>query len=112
MTEIPADFPRQAPLASIAGVQPKLTMIRTADGRYVQGQTDDELRARYDMCADLVDQLVRYCEKKARERPEWSQDELLRKVDTSVRSKGWDVSSEELNWVMARMRERVTAPGS
>jgi hypothetical protein len=84
-------------------------VVRTADGNYIQGLTEGELQARYEMCLDLVDQLVRYCEGKIKERPEWTLDDLLQKVAVSVRGKGWDVSAPELDWILGRLHDRVIA---
>lgn len=67
------------------------------------GLTPEELRVRWELCQDLVDQLVPYCERKRTERPDWSQEQLLSKVATAVRGKGWDVSEPELQWVVGRV---------
>jgi hypothetical protein len=99
---VPADFPRPPLLAAIAGAQPKLP-ARVVDGAYVVGLTPEELRVRWELCEDLVDQLVPYCQRKRTERPEWSQEQLLSKVATAVRGKGWDVSEPELQWVVGRV---------
>lgn len=99
---VPTDFPRPPLLAAIAGAQPKLP-ARVVDGAYVVGLTPEELRVRWELCQDLVDQLVPYCERKRTERPDWSQEQLLSKVATAVRGKGWDVSEPELQWVVGRV---------
>lgn len=108
MPDIPSDSRVVLPSPSLAGAQPKLAVLRTADGRYVQGITEEEVERRFDVCSDLVDQLVRYCEKKRHERPDWELDLLLRKVAQAVRSKGWDISTEEIEWVLGRVRDRMT----
>ncbi len=54
---IPADFPRQGSLSAVAGAQPKL-LARKIDGKFVAGLTQEELHARHDNCADLVEQLT------------------------------------------------------
>lgn len=108
---VPPDFPRTPLLASLAGAQPKLP-ARSVDGQYVVGFTHDELKARFELCQDLVEQLAPYCRRKQAEHPEWSQEQLLSKVAKSIRAKaaageeGWNLSEAELQWVLARVSER------
>lgn len=99
---VPADFPRPPLLAAVPGAQPKLP-ARVFDDLYIVGLTPEELQERFDLCEDLVDQLVPYCRRKQAERPDWSQEQLLSKVATAVRTKGWDVSEPELQWVIRRV---------
>lgn len=100
---VPHDFPRPPLLAAIAGAQPKLP-ARVLDDAYVVGLTPEELHERFELCQDLVDQLVPYCRRKRLERPEWSQGQLLSKVGAAIRGKGWDVSEPELQWVLGRVQ--------
>lgn len=106
MNDIPADFPRDAPLVALAGVQVKIG-VRRIDGRYVQGITDEEWAQRYEICVDLVNQLESYCRRKAAERPEWTVDTLLQKVREAIHRKAWVFSEAELDWILARVRERM-----
>lgn len=106
MNNIPADFPRDAPLVALAGVQVKLG-VRRIDGRYIHGLTDEEWAQRYEICADLVDQLEMYCRRKAAEWPEWTVDTLLQKVREAIHRKAWVFSEAELNWILARVRARL-----
>lgn len=108
---IPADFPRPPLLAALAGAQPKLP-ARLVDDAYVVGLTPEELRERFELCQDLVEQLVPYCRRKRTERPVWSQTQLLSKVATAVRGKGWDISEPELQWVIGRVGTALDAERS
>ena len=69
--KIPDDFPREMYLASVAGAQPKFAVRRDGD-RYTAFLLDDERQERYEACKDLAQQLAEYCERKARENPEWT----------------------------------------
>jgi hypothetical protein len=99
---VPPDFPRAPLLAALAGAQPKLP-ARSVDGQYVVGLTPQELQARFDMCQELIEQLVPYCRRKQAERPDWSQEELLSKVATAIRSKDWSISEPELQWIVGQV---------
>lgn len=106
MTEIPASFPRDPWPVAISGAQSKLA-ARLIDGRYIVGITNAELVERYEMCEDLVQQLLVYCKRKQEEHPEWSREVLLQKVEKSARAKGWDISPIEITWLIARLRESL-----
>ncbi|ONC30088.1 hypothetical protein AQ915_20660 [Burkholderia pseudomallei] len=106
---VPEDFPRP-PVGAVSGYQPKV-LLREIDGGYVAGPTDDELFARYDACEDLAQQLVPYATRKQAENPSWSLDETLSKIEASVASKvsdgQWDVSPDEIAWIMKRVRQAL-----
>lgn len=108
---IPADFPRQAPLGAVPGLQPKL-LARKVDGRYVVGLTDEEIFARYETCEDLVQQLTAYCGRKQQKRPDWTPEGILQKVTSAIRKKSWDFSELELRWVMTRVEQQLGWPES
>ncbi|MFL9910342.1 hypothetical protein [Paraburkholderia sp. RL17-337-BIB-A] len=67
MRPVPDDFPREPYGTSLAGSQPKLA-VRSADGQYRVGLTDEELLERYGACEDLAEQLASYCTRKASSR--------------------------------------------
>jgi hypothetical protein len=101
---VPDDFPRQGYSAtSISGVQPKLA-VRLVNGTYIDGLTPEELAVRYEICNDLVQQLASYCARKIREKPDTNADDLLTKVHTAAAAKGWDISRNELEWIMSKVK--------
>jgi len=103
---IPEDFPRQGSLGAVSGVKVKL-LARKIDGRFLAGPTEDELYARYDNCADLVVQLTEYAQRKLTSMPGTSIDELLPRVRRGVANKGWDVSSEEMDWIFRKVADQL-----
>lgn len=103
---IPSDFPRDPWPAALTGAQPKLA-ARLIDGKYVIGLTPEERTARYDVCADLVLQLVAYCERKLRADPPAVLDELLPKVEQSLNGKGWETSPIEIAWCIRQVRQEL-----
>ncbi|HVX90896.1 MAG TPA: hypothetical protein VHC20_04695 [Candidatus Paceibacterota bacterium] len=100
---IPPDFPRTRPLASVTGAQPKLA-VRLVDGRFTNDFDEQELAQRFQNCDDLLGQLRPYCERKQAEHPEWSLNELLAKVSTSLQTKGWGLTDAEISWIVNQLR--------
>lgn len=104
---VPNDFPREGPIVSIAGVQPKMA-ARLIDGKYVVGWTPEELQERYESCEDLARQLASYCVRKALENPDWSREFNLQRTARGMSEKvmggHWDVTAAEQVWVMERVR--------
>jgi len=99
---IPTDFPWQADPPALAGAQPKIG-VRLIDGRYISGYTAEERATRYDMCADLVNQLVGYYHRKKKEPPERTREQLLTRIKGALEQKGWGLSSGEIEWCMTRV---------
>ena len=103
---VPPDFPRDPQSGAVPGTQPKL-LARRVDEKYVTGLTNDELAERFDLCEDLVRQLVPYCQRKRSERPEWSSEVVLQKTSVGIRSKDWDLSDAEIAWTMRQVAEKL-----
>jgi hypothetical protein len=109
---VPKDFPRSVTLGAVPGAQPKL-LVRESGGRFVgEGATDLEVQGRYEVCEDLVKQLLRYTVRKHVERPEWTPTQLREKVSAAVRRKaiGWDLSEAETNWILRRLIAEDAGP--
>jgi hypothetical protein len=102
---VPEDFPRQCARGAVPGAQPKL-LARGEAGRFVSDDaTEAEVWDRYELCEDLVQQLVRYSARKQAERPEWTAEQVREKVAASVRQRGfgWGLSPSETEWVVGRL---------
>jgi hypothetical protein len=104
--KVPADFPRERCVGSVAGVQPKIAVLLIA-GKFVEAPTDAELDHRYEACEDLVMQLELYCQRKLKSKPELDRALLHDNVRQGVLNKDWDVSLKELDWIMAHLSERM-----
>lgn len=104
---IPTDFPRESPLGSAPGAQPKL-LIRLVDGRYVTDLTEEERLERYEGCEDLAQQFVSYCSRKIAENPSLTHESCLARARKGFALKvcqgEWDFSPAEQDWVMKRAR--------
>ena len=67
--------------------------------------TEEERFERFDLCEDLVENLVPHC---MRHRPSYPDDaSLLQRVRFGVNQKGWDITPAELNWVIQQVVERL-----
>lgn len=103
LTRVPADFPRGAE-GAVPGAQSKL-VCRRIEGRYVVGQTDDEVAERHGACCALAATLVEYAEHKQKELPGLARSALLVKIRSRLVAKGFDYSPAELDWVMVKVGE-------
>lgn len=98
---VPPDFPRRG-ASALSGAHPKIG-VRLMDGKFVAGETEEELGARYEACRDLVTQLTSYALRKQAEHPDQPIGELLRRVRAAVVRKGWGIDVGELHWVMQQV---------
>ncbi len=108
-SNISTDFPRDPFPGAVPGAQPKVLARKIGD-HYVVGLTDEELQERYDVCVDLVQQLIPYCIRKLDENPTWTQTNILFKVANSAQSKKWGLSSLEVDWVVKRLADELGWP--
>lgn len=100
---IPPTFPRSMPVAALPGVQPKLAVRKDGD-LYTTGYSEAELAERFDVCDDLLRQLQPYCVRKRAEHPEWTAEQLLAKVERSLRTKGWGLTDLEVAWLIGQLK--------
>ncbi len=105
---LPADFPRNPFPSAIGGAQNKF-VARKIGEKYVVGLTDDELIDRYEVCAELVEQLVTYCLRKERENPDWTYAFIIERTANGLGSERnrLGLSLDETGWVMLRVIERL-----
>ena len=108
---IPDDFPHHPDLLALSGAHPKIG-VRLDDGKYVSGYTPAEREQRYDVCADLVAQLVRYYERKMSQPPARTKKQLLDLLAEALRQKGWGLSSAEIEWCVGRVGSAVDSNAS
>lgn len=104
--EVPADFPRDV-YAAVSGVQPKLT-ARLIDGQFVVGMTPEELYGRWDVCEYLAKQLAARTRRHQADGRASDLDAHFKDTERRVRAQPWELSSEEIDWVMKRTRELVS----
>jgi hypothetical protein len=102
--EVPIDFPAAPPTGVVPGAQPKVGATES-DGVF-QDASRATRAERYDVCQDLVNQLVAYAERKLVEQPGIGRPKLLGQVLAQLQKKrfGWGLSPLEAEWISARVR--------
>lgn len=106
MIEIPDTFPRDPWPAAIPGAQPKFS-ARLIDCRFVVGLTDDERQERYALCQDLLDHLTAHVQHIQVQQPHVLTDAYLAQLEKAIRSRGWDLSPIEINWVFDCLKAQL-----
>ena len=100
---IPKDFPREPVVASLAGVQPKLSVrLNVVSGKYVSGPTEQDVQERYEVCADLVTQLVAKCHANRDSKyVHLSEVQILERLLAQLLATDWGAAAE-MRWVIRR----------
>jgi hypothetical protein len=96
-TGIPEDFPRGPELGAVPGAQPKL-LLRKIGETFVLGWTDEERARRYEVCADMVTQLIPYTRRKAEANPDWGREVLEGRLAAGIRAR-WNFTEAEVIWL-------------
>jgi len=104
LTSIPKDFPREPSPGAAPGAHPKL-VLRKAGDTFSAGWTEEELALRYEVCADLVTQLVPYARRKFEANPDWGREGLERRLAAAIRAKPWELTESEIRWLVGRACE-------
>lgn len=107
---IPADFPIAAIPSALSGAHPKMSLIEEDGKFYAPGTSPSEVATAFEVCEDLVVQMVPYCERKLAAF-QGDQEATLRAVFRSLLSKNWctDLQSE---WIVQKTAERLGWPFS
>lgn len=61
---VPEDFPVSAITSAIGGAHPKMSLVEEDGKFYAPGTAPSEVTAAFQMCDDLVSQMVPYCQRK------------------------------------------------
>jgi hypothetical protein len=109
MKDVPEDFPRGRTAPTVPGAQPKF-IARKIEGRYVVGLTEAELHDRWDYCEDLALQLAARTLRKQTAGLVSDLDAFYRETEHRVRGQGWDLSNDEVIWLMKRTRALAEYP--
>lgn len=105
---IPEDFPRDSVIASVSGVHPKvLVRLDSISGVYAEGPIATEVEERYDMCLDLVTQLVDKCMTNRNTKyAALSEVQILERLLASLLGTRWG-SVAEMRWVIRQVALRM-----
>lgn len=105
---IPADFPIAAIPSALSGAHPKMSLIEEDGKFYASGTSPSEVATAFEVCEDLVLQMVPYCERKLAAF-HGDQEATLRAAFRGLLSKNWctDLQSE---WIVSKTAERLGWP--
>lgn len=107
---IPADLPIAAIPSALSGAHPKMSLVEEDGKFYAPGTSPSEVATTFEVCEDLVVQMLPYCERKLAVF-QGDQEAMLRAVFQSLLSKKWctELQSE---WIVQKTAERLGWPFS
>jgi hypothetical protein len=109
--KVPADFPSREIGSGLAGIQPKLSMVKHGDRYYTVGNDPHTRHARYEACVDLIDKFIIVARKtKAGKRREMAESAILAQYRDRVLAANWGLDQREVEWIFAKVAERLNWP--
>lgn len=108
LVTVPPDFPRDADIASVAGVHPKLAVIRDASsGNYVAQRDSDATGERFTVCEDLAEQLASKCSRNRNSKyGHLSEGEILEQLGRLLLASAWGTPAE-MRWTIQRTAQKL-----
>ena len=102
---VPKDFPATAVPSVVAGAQPKMNLVEEGGKFYAPGTSPGEVMAAFQMCDDLVAQMVPYCQRK-RATYEGNQEATVKATLKGVLAKRWCTDAQCV-WIMRRVVDEL-----
>jgi len=102
---IPEDFPVTAVPSAVAGAQPKMNLVEEGGKFYAPGTSPSEVMAAFQMCDDLVSQMVAYCQRKL-PTYEGNQEATVKAALKGLLAKGWCTDAQCV-WIMRRVVDEL-----
>lgn len=102
---VPEDFPVTAALSAVAGAQPKMSLVEEGGEFYSPGTSPSEVIAAFQMCDDLVSQMVRYCQRKLATF-EGNQEATVKAALKGLLAKRWCTDAQCV-WIMRRVVDEL-----
>jgi len=102
---VPEDFPVTASPSAITGVQPKMSLVEEGGKFYAPGTSPSEVVAAFQMCDDLVSQMVPYCERKLATF-EGNQEATVKAAVKGMLAKRWCTDAQCV-WIMRRVVDEL-----
>jgi|SRR5690606_22506101 hypothetical protein len=94
-------------VSGLDGAVTKFSARRLEDGSFSALVPNEEHQEAYENAEDLATQLVGYALRKERENPDWTRQFNLQRIrdgiKEKVRSREWDFTVEEQEWIMKRL---------
>lgn len=102
---IPDDFPIEEIPSSLAGAQPKLNLVEEDGQYYAPGSSPSEVDSAFEVCSDLVLQMIPYCTRKKSELAV-TEEETLKRVLQGLINKGW-CTTQQCRWIMKQVARQL-----
>lgn len=102
---VPTDFPISEINSALSGAQPKLSLVQENGIFYAPGTSPSEVLNAFEVCKDLVTQMVPYCQRKL---AQFDGDETAtaKAVFQGLLKKNW-CTAEQSEWIMSRTLEEL-----
>ena len=107
---VPEDFPVSAITSAIGGAHPKMSLVEEDGKFYAPGTAPSEVTAAFQMCDDLVSQMVPYCQRKLATF-EGDQHATVTAAFKGLLAKRW-CSDAQCAWIMRRVVRELQWPVS
>lgn len=103
--QVPSDFPVTPTISTVPGAQPKVSLVEVDGKFYAPGTSPKEVLAVFEVCSDLVDQMVPYCQRKV---VQFGGDVpgTTKAVFQGLLNKKWCTAEQSL-WIMVKTAERL-----
>ena len=98
---VPEDFPVTAVPSAVAGAQPKMNLVEEGGKFYAPGTSPGEVMAAFQMCDDLVSQMVPYCQRKLATY-DGNQEATVKAALKGLLAKRWCTDAQCV-WIMRRV---------
>ena len=105
---VPDDFPVTAVPSALAGAQPKMGLVEEDGKFYAPSTSPSEVIAAFQMCDDLVSQMVPYCQRKLATF-DGDQEATVKAALKGLRAKRW-CSDAQCVWIMRRVVRELRWP--
>lgn len=102
---VPEDFPVTAAPSAIAGAQPKMNLVEEGGRFYAPGTSSGEVMAAFEMCDDLVSQMVPYCQRKLATYED-NQEATVKAALKGLLAKRWCTDAQCV-WIMRRVVDEL-----
>lgn len=106
--EVPDDFPVTAIPSAVSGAQPKISLVEEGGKFYAPGTSPSEVLAAFQMCEDLVSQMIPYCQRKLATF-EGDQEATVKATLRGLLAKRW-CSDAQCVWTMRRVAQKLQWP--
>jgi hypothetical protein len=102
---VPEDFPVTAVPSAVAGAQPKMNLVEEGGKFYAPGTSPGEVMAAFQMCDDLVSQMVPYCQRKLATHED-NQEATVKAALQGLQAKRWCTDTQCV-WIMRRVVDEL-----